>query len=253
MHRVEGQSGCSSLHNPVIVFRVTHRAAPKLAAPPMSSLPVGTPILSVSRHGVEKADLGFSGTRPFGSEIKTPVLDRVPNEGVRLASFHRASACSPTRSMVFSGIGNHVTGLGRIAEHIGKNRELFNCKPRYESYLNFHVAALSEILQDSGYLTLISGKWLVPGPLYPARSRNHYNYEPQFKEGEPRPSLATADPNVFWMRDSQYLNRWTGLPSDFCSTKTFTGELLDYSQNRNLEKKGKPFFPTSPTLRGVGA
>lgn len=105
-------------------------------------------------------DLGFSDTGPFGSEIKTPAIDRIAKEGVRLTNFHTASACSPTRSMLFSGTDNHIAGLGQMAEHMG-NRDLFKGKPGYEGYLNFRVAALPEILQDSGYFTLISGKWLV--------------------------------------------------------------------------------------------
>lgn len=32
-------------------------------------------------------------------------------------------------------------------------------KPGYEGYLNDRVAALSELLQDDGYHTLLSGKW----------------------------------------------------------------------------------------------
>ncbi|RYP04443.1 hypothetical protein DL764_004454 [Monosporascus ibericus] len=87
--------------------------------------------------------------------------DDLAKGGVSLINVHRASACSPRRSMLFSGTDNHITGLGQMADHIGKNRELFNGKPRNGSYLNFGVVALSEILQDSGYLTLISGKWLV--------------------------------------------------------------------------------------------
>lgn len=104
-------------------------------------------------------DLGYSDTGPFGSEIKTPALDRIAKEGIRLTNFHTASACSPTRSMLFSGTDHHIAGIGQMAEHMGKNRELFDGKPGYEGYLNFRVAALSEILQDSGYLTLMAGKW----------------------------------------------------------------------------------------------
>ncbi|KAL1856886.1 hypothetical protein VTK73DRAFT_8218 [Phialemonium thermophilum] len=200
-------------------------------------------------------DLGFSDTGPFGSEIETPALDRLAKEGVRLTNFHTASACSPTRSMLFSGTDHHIAGLGQMAEHMG-NRELFKGKPGYEGYLNFRVAALSEILQDAGYLTVMSGKWHLgaakehapcsrgfdKGFVYLPGSGNHYNFEPQFKEGEPRPSLAVADPKTFWMRDGEYLDRRTDLPEDFYSTKTFTDELLSYLRSRTSEEKAKPFF-----------
>lgn len=105
-------------------------------------------------------DLGYSDISPFGSEIETPNLDRMSQTGIRLTNFHTASACSPTRSMLFSGTDNHIAGLGQMAEHMG-NAEVYKDKPGYEGYLNFRVAALSEILQDDGYHTIMSGKWYV--------------------------------------------------------------------------------------------
>lgn len=102
-------------------------------------------------------DLGYSDTGPFGSEIETPVLDRLASSGVRLTNFHTASACSPTRSMLFSGTDNHIAGLGQMAEFMKDSR--YDGKPGYEGYLNFRVAALSEVLQDAGYSTFMSGKW----------------------------------------------------------------------------------------------
>lgn len=105
-------------------------------------------------------DLGYSDISPFGSEIETPNLDRMSKTGIRLTNFHTASACSPTRSMLFSGTDNHIAGLGQMAEHMA-HAEVYKDKPGYEGYLNFRVAALSEILQDDGYHTIMSGKWCV--------------------------------------------------------------------------------------------
>jgi len=102
-------------------------------------------------------DLGFSDISPFGGEIETPALERLAKTGIRLTNFHTASACSPTRAMLFSGTDNHICGLGQMAEHL--NKSVFEGRPGYEGYLNFRVAAMSEILQDAGYLTLMSGKW----------------------------------------------------------------------------------------------
>lgn len=44
------------------------------------------------------------------------------------------------------------------------------------------------------------------------------------------------------MRDGEYLDRRTELPTDFYSTKTFTDELLSYLGNRTPEEKERPFF-----------
>ena len=39
-------------------------------------------------------DLGFSDCGCFGGEIKTPNIDQLGNNGVRLTGFHAAAACS---------------------------------------------------------------------------------------------------------------------------------------------------------------
>ena len=104
-------------------------------------------------------DLGYSDISPFGGEIETPVLERLAREGVRLTNFHTASACSPTRAMLLSGTDNHIAGLGQLQEHMMGHEDRYKDKPGYEGYLNFRVAAASELFQDAGYFTLMSGKW----------------------------------------------------------------------------------------------
>lgn len=49
-------------------------------------------------------DLGFSDLGAYGGEIETPHIDRLAHNGIRLVDFHASSACSPTRSMLLSGI-----------------------------------------------------------------------------------------------------------------------------------------------------
>ena len=104
-------------------------------------------------------DLGFSDTQPYGSEIKTPNLQWLADEGVRMTDFHTAPTCSPTRAMLLSGTDNHIAGLGAMWEQMRSYPEIFKNRRGYEGYLNFDVAALPEVLSDAGYLTVMSGKW----------------------------------------------------------------------------------------------
>lgn len=59
-------------------------------------------------------DLGYSDIAPYGGEIDTPNLSQLAKDGIRLTNFHTASACSPTRAMLFSGTDNHICGLGMM-------------------------------------------------------------------------------------------------------------------------------------------
>lgn len=106
-------------------------------------------------------DLGYSDIGSFGSEIPTVALDKLAASGIRLTNFHTASACSPTRSMLFSGTDNHIAGLGQMEEYMTAYKNNYVGREGYEGYLNFKVAALSEVLQDAGYHTIMSGKWQV--------------------------------------------------------------------------------------------
>ncbi|KAH8649357.1 arylsulfatase [Xylariales sp. PMI_506] len=198
-------------------------------------------------------DLGFSDTGPYGSEIPTPTLDRLASEGITMTSFHTASACSPTRSMLLSGTDNHIAGLGQMAEFM-RRVKAFQGKPGYEGYLNFRVAALPEILQDNGYFTLMSGKWHLglskehsphargfdKAFVFLAGAQNHYNNEPQLEEKGFRSPV--VDGSGLWMRDDQFIDRAKDVPEDFYSTKSYVDKLLEDLKGRDAEQIEKPFF-----------
>ncbi len=101
-------------------------------------------------------DLGYSDIGAFGGEIATPTLDTLAKEGFRFTNFHVLPTCSPTRSVLFSGIDNHRAGLGTMGEV--KTPEM-DGHPGYAGYLNFEVAALPEVLKAGGYHTYMAGKW----------------------------------------------------------------------------------------------
>ncbi|MEE9596978.1 MAG: sulfatase-like hydrolase/transferase, partial [Acidiferrobacterales bacterium] len=101
-------------------------------------------------------DMGYSDIRAFGGEIVTPTLDRLASEGLRLTNFHVLPSCSPTRSVLLSGMDNHLAGIGTMGEIRTTEME---GHPGYAGYLNFEVAALPEVLQAGGYHTYMAGKW----------------------------------------------------------------------------------------------
>lgn len=190
-------------------------------------------------------DLGYSDIGAFGGEIRTPNLDRLALAGIRLAGFHTAPTCSPTRSMLLTGTDNHRAGLGTMAELIRPNQQ---GKPGYEGYLRSDVATLAERLGASGYRTLLSGKWhlgLTPEQDPHARGfersfallqggHNHFGTDLQPEASPGTRGIATYRENG---------NAVVQLPPDFYSSDYFATRLIDFLGEPPARGKGeRPFF-----------
>ncbi len=97
-------------------------------------------------------DVGFGQLGCYGSDIATPAIDRLADEGVRLANFHTTALCSPTRACLLTGRNHHRNGLGRVAD-------LAVGFPGYNGEVPLENGFLSEILRQQGYATYAVGKW----------------------------------------------------------------------------------------------
>ena len=67
-------------------------------------------------------DMGYADLGSFGSEIKTPHIDSLAQQGVRFTQFYTHASCSPTRSMLLSGVDTHINGLGNMDEWTAPNQ-----------------------------------------------------------------------------------------------------------------------------------
>jgi len=183
-------------------------------------------------------DLGFADMGAFGSEIKTPNLDALANEGVRFTNFYTHASCSPTRSMLLSGVDTHLNGLGNMDEWIAPNQRVVD---GYEGYLNNRVVTLPQLLKEAGYHTYMVGKWHLgkaPDQIPAARG-----FERDFSLLDGGGSywdmtnITAAVPKSLYTEDGRYL---TKLPEDYYATKTYTDKLISFiDANRG---SGKPFF-----------
>jgi arylsulfatase len=183
-------------------------------------------------------DMGFADMGSFGGEIKTPNLDSLANNGVRFTNFYTHASCSPTRSLLLSGVDTHLNGLGNMDEWTAPNQRGV---PGYEGYLNNRVVTMPQLLKDAGYHTYMVGKWHMgkaPDQIPAARG-----FERDFSLLDGAGSywdmknFTAASPQSVFTEDGRYL---TSLPKDYYATKTYTDKLIGYiDANRG---DGKPFF-----------
>lgn len=98
-------------------------------------------------------DMGYADLGAYGSEIKTPNIDRLAGEGLRLREFYNNSICAPTRASLITGQYPHKAGVGYFDVNLGL--------PAYQGYLNKESLTFGEVLKQAGYSTFLSGKWHV--------------------------------------------------------------------------------------------
>ncbi|HEX9957874.1 MAG TPA: arylsulfatase [Fibrella sp.] len=98
-------------------------------------------------------DLGFSDLGCYGSEIHTPNLDYLANNGIRYTQFYNTSRCCPTRAALLTGLYNHQAGIGKMTDD--------DNLPGYRGHLTENTVTLAEVLKSAGYQTAMTGKWHV--------------------------------------------------------------------------------------------
>lgn len=96
-------------------------------------------------------DMGFSDIGCFGSEIRTPNLDRLAENGLRFTQFYNTGRCCPSRASILTGLYPHQADIGHMAGDLGVRG--------YRDRLSFNAVTLAEVLGKAGYHTLMTGKW----------------------------------------------------------------------------------------------
>jgi arylsulfatase len=183
-------------------------------------------------------DLGYGDIGAFGSEIETPNIDGLARDGIRFTNFHVGAACSPTRTMLMTGVDNHLAGLGNMLEIQADNQ--FG-KPGYEGHLNESVVTVATLLRDSGYHTYMVGKWhlghtMETIPQAQGFERSFALMESGADNWVQQPYAPMYDA-VHYFED----DREVQLPTeDYFSTNFYTDKIIEYIDSG--QASGEPFF-----------
>ncbi len=179
-------------------------------------------------------DLGFSDIAPYGaSDIQTPNLSRLANEGIRFRQFYNNSISAPTRASLITGQYQHNAGVGFFNVDLGD--------PNYQGYLNKESLTFGEVLKQAGYTTLISGKWHV-GDKNQAQwpSQRGFDHSFGFLGGASRYYDAGEDAKARFAVDLYKDNQPYKLAEGEYLTDKITDNALEFISDAS--KKKNPFF-----------
>lgn len=183
-------------------------------------------------------DWGFTDVGAYGGEIATHNIDALARHGVKFSNFHTTASCSPTRSILLTGVDNHLNGVGNMLEtipisHLGQ--------PGYLGALNHDVVTVASLLQESGYRTYAVGKWHVGKQPYNLPDQRGFDHSLiQADSGsdnwDPHKIYMDLYDKVAWFEDGKP----AVMPNDYYSSKYYVDKTIGYIDADT--RRNEPFF-----------
>ena len=173
-------------------------------------------------------DMGYGDIGPFGAtKQRTPHLDRMAKEGMKLTSFYATPVCSVSRAQMMTGCYGarvSVPGVYFPGQSVG---------------LNPSEVTVAERLKEKGYATQMVGKWhLGDQPEFlPTRQGFDHYYGIPYSNDMLKKSADTKVPVVPLLRDEKIAELMDG-EGQRRMVELYTKEAVDFI-GRN---KDQPFY-----------
>ena len=173
-------------------------------------------------------DMGYGDIGPFGSKLnRTPNLDRMAAEGMKLTSFYAAPVCSVSRAQLLTGCyGPRISVPGVYF-------------PGHANGLNPEETTIAEVVKPQGYATMCIGKWHVgdqPQFLPTNQGFDHYFGIPYSNDMQ-RTSLESGEKVVPLLRDDKVAELLTDEAQTHV-TERYTEEAVKFIRDH----QGGPFL-----------
>ena len=176
-------------------------------------------------------DLGYGDIGPFGSTLnRTPNLDRMAREGMKLTSFYAAPVCTPSRAQILTGCYAKRVSLPDVLS------------PMSSIGISAKEHTIAELLKRRGYATTVIGKWHVgdhPDFLPTRHGFDHYFGLPYSNDmGQEDSQLGKGNrPPLPLVRDDKVIEEIAPRDQDRL-TERYTDEAVKFIR----EQKDHPFF-----------
>lgn len=173
-------------------------------------------------------DMGFSDISCFGSEIATPNIDALAEDGLTFTQFYNTGRCCPSRASLLTGLYSHRAGIGQM---VGLRDH-----PSYLGYLNDQCLTIAEALQPAGYHSYLSGKWHV------GSAREHWPLQRGFEKFY---GSNTSQGHYFRVYEGRLLlhnNREVDTPEGWYATDAFTDSTIAFIERHQETRADEPFF-----------
>ena len=174
-------------------------------------------------------DMGFSDVGCYGSEIKTPNIDRLAMNGLRFTQFYNTSRCSPTRASLLTGLYPHQAAMGHLSNSNFKQEG-------YRDDLSRNAVTMAEIFRQSGYSTYMTGKWHICKDIEPNGDKSNWPCQRGFERffGTLNGSGSYYDPGTLVSN-----NKFIAPGKNFYYTNAISDTTVKFI---NQHPQGKPFF-----------
>lgn len=185
-------------------------------------------------------DMGFTDLGCYGSEIRTPNLDRLAASGVRFTQFYNTARCCPTRASLLTGLYPHQVGVGHMMDDRGPEA------PGYRGDLGRNGVTIAEALRPAGYRSYVAGKWHVTRHIGQDAPRHNWPLQRGFDRfyGIVSGGGSFYDPFTL-ARDNRLISPYADpeyRPETYYFTDAITDHAVKFVGEHAAERPDAPFF-----------
>ena len=158
-------------------------------------------------------DLGFSDLGCYGSEIQTPNLDRLANNGLKFSQFYNTAKCHSSRVSLLTGLYCDQAGSSSLSRG----------------------ATIAEVLKPAGYSTWMTGKWHL------SEQPTDFGFQKYWGHLSGATNFFTGD-NSFRLNGKEWHvpKMLNGKP--FYTTHAITDFALQFLSEEDIDSDSNPFF-----------